>query len=178
MMKIINKFYFLVIMVSTSCFLSISVVYAANPSTPSVSVVIPALVQISGLSDIALAPTSFGSLVTGATTACIYTNVINPLGSYYVTASSTNASAGVFRVANGANFISYNAFWNPASLPTQTIPLTSGIKTTQQSGGNSTSLTCSGTPNANFNISFTNAQIAGASAGTYMDTVTLIVSPS
>lgn len=165
-------------MVAVSCFISISATHAANPSATTVSVVIPALVQISGLSDITLAPISFGSPVTGATTACIYTNVINPLGSYYVTAMSTNASAGVFRVTNGANFISYNAFWSPTSSSAQTIPLTSGIKTTQQSGGNSTSLTCSGTPNANFNISFTNAQVAGASSGTYTDTVTLLVSPS
>ena len=90
-------------MVAVSCFISISATHAANPSATTVSVVIPALVQISGLSDITLAPISFGSPVTGATTACIYTNVINPLGSYYVTAISTNASAGVFRVTNGAN---------------------------------------------------------------------------
>lgn len=152
--------------------------FAANPSTTTVSVTIPALVQISGLSDIALAPTNFASPVTGATTACIYTNVINPLGSYFVTATSNNASAGAFRVINGTKFITYSAFWNPASAATQTVALSSGVKTAQQSGGNSTSVTCGGVPNANFNIRFTGAQVAGASAATYTDTVTLLVSPS
>jgi hypothetical protein len=178
MVKAIKKSYFFNIMVAVSCFISMSVTHPANPSTTTVSVIIPALVQISGLSDITLAPISFGSPVTGATTGCIYTNVINPLGSYYITATSTNASAGVFRVTNGAHFISYDAFWSPTSSSAQTIALTSGIKTTQQSGGSSVSLACGGTPNANFNISFTNVQVAGASAGTYTDTVTLVVSPS
>lgn len=178
MLKTLTKSCFLGITVTVSSFTPIAITHAVNPSSTTVSVVIPALVQISGLNDITMAPTSFGSPVTGASTACIYTNTINPLGSYYVTATSTNASAGVFRVINATNFISYNAFWSPTSSSTQAIPLTSGIKTTQQSGGNSTSLTCSGTPNANFNISFTNTQIAGAPVGTYTDTVTLIFSPS
>ncbi|RUQ81534.1 hypothetical protein [Legionella septentrionalis] len=132
-----------------------SLLYAANPSTTTVSVIIPGLVQISGLSDIVLAPADFSNPVTGATTACIYTNTINPLGSYYITAISTNAASGVFRVANGSNFISYDAFWSPTSAPTQTLSLNSGVKTTQQTGGNGSSLTCSGTPNANFSIRFT-----------------------
>lgn len=151
---------------------------AANPSITTVSVSIPALVQISGLSDIALAPTGFASPVIGASTACIYTNIINPLGSYYVTASSASGSAGTFRVTNGTHFINYNAFWNPSALATPTVSLTSGVKSTQQSGGNGSSLTCGGIPNANFNIRFTNTQVAGASAGTYSDTVTLLITPS
>jgi len=159
-------------------FIAISALYAANPSTTTVSVVIPALVQISGLNDIGLTPTNFASPVTGATTACIYTNVLSPLGSYYITATSANASAGVFRVTNGTAFINYNAFWNQNAAATQATALTSGIKTAQQSGGSDSSLTCSGVANANFNIRFTSAQIAGVSAGVYTDTVTLIVSPS
>ncbi len=155
-----------------------SQVYAANPSTATVTVTIPALVQISGLSDISLSPTNFGIAVTGNTTVCIYTNVISPLGSYFVTATSANPSSGAFRVANGSNFITYNAFWNGTSSPTQTTSLSSGTKTTQQSGGNSASLTCSGTPNANFNISLSSAQVLGASAATYTDTVTLVISPT
>ena len=152
--------------------------YAANPSNTTVSVTVPALVQISGLGNITLSPTNFSSPITGDTTACIYTNVISPLGSYYVTATSNNASSGAFRVTNGSAFITYSAFWNSTSSPTQTTPLASGTKTTQQLGGSSTSLTCGGTPNANFNISLTSTQVAGAPAATYTDTVTVLISPS
>lgn len=152
--------------------------FAADNASTSVQVTIPALVQISGLSNITLAPTNFGSPVIGSTTACIYTNVISPLGSYYVTASSSNASSGTFRLANGGSFISYNAYWNNTSAATQNVLLTSGIKTAQQSGGNDTALTCSGTPNANFNIRITSAQVTGVAPATYTDTVTIVISPT
>jgi len=160
------------------CLISVNPIYAANPSAATVSVTVPALVQVSGLGDITLSPTNLGSPATGATTVCVYTNVLSPLGSYYVTATSLHASSGLFRVTNGTNFISYGAFWNTTSSSTQTVTLTSGVKTAQQSGGSNTSLTCSGSPNANFNISFSSIQIAGAPPATYSDTVTLVVSPS
>ena len=151
--------------------------YAVNPSMPTVTVVIPALVQLSGLSDISLTPTSVASAATGATTACVYTNVLSPLGSYYVTASSLNASSTTFRCRNGTAYVSYNAYWTTVS-PAQTVTLASGVKTAQQSGGSSSSLTCDGTPNANFNISLTSAQVVSVAPGVYTDTVTLVISPS
>jgi len=171
----IKKFHFfkiVLLLLPSTC------LHAANPSTATISVTIPALVQISGLSDITLAPTNFGSPVTGATTICIYTNVITPLGSYYITATSANASSGLFRVANGANHITYSAFWNSTSSPTQTVSLSSGVKTAQQLGGDSSSLTCGGTPDANFNISISSSNVAGVLPGTFTDTVTIVVSPS
>lgn len=155
-----------------------SLTYAANPSVTTVSVTVPALVQISGLSNIALTPANFSSPATGSTTACIYTNVISPLGSYYVTAASANPTTGVFRVTNGSAFVPYSVFWNANSSPTQTLALSSGTKTVQQLGGNGSSLTCAGTPNANLNISFSSAQITGALAGTYTDTISVVISPS
>lgn len=160
--------------------LFLGLVYSLNSwaVTTTVSVTIPGLVQISGLSDIALAPTSIASPVLGATSACIYTNVLSPLGSYYVTATSANGLSGAFRVANGSKFVTYNAFWNTSSAATPTLSLASAIKTVQLSGGNSASLNCGGVANANFNILFTTAQLTTASAITYSDTVTLLISPS
>lgn len=160
------------------CALQPAYLSATNPSGSSITITIPALVQISGLNDITLSPTSIGSAVSGNTTACIFTNNITPLGSYYVKASSANASSGIFRATNGTTFVAYSAFWNNSSSPIQTTPLTSGSKSAQQSGGSYTSLTCGGVPNANFNVSFSVAQISAASSATYNDTVTLVVSPS
>jgi hypothetical protein len=152
-----------------------------STGTVAVSITIPSLVQITGLSDIALTPTTISGSVTGNTTACIYSNVVSPLGSYFVTATSANAAAGAFRVNNGGTtgtYITYSAFWNNSSAPAQTTALTSGTKSAQQTGGSAVSLTCGGTPNANFNISFSSAQIAGAVPNTYTDTVTLLITPT
>lgn len=149
-----------------------------STGTVVVSLTIPALVLITGLANITLTPTNFVAPVTGATTACIYSNVVTPLGSYYVTASSANGLAGAFRVNNGTNFITYSAFWNNAAAAAQTTALTSGTKTAQQTGGSAVSLTCGGNPNANFNVSFSSAQVAGAAPLTYTDTVTLLITPT
>lgn len=147
-------------------------------ATSIISVTIPALVQLSGLNNITLLPINFSSPITGNTTACIYTNITTPLGSYYITATSANASAGTFRVNNASKYVTYSAYWNNSSAALQSTPLTSGVKTAQQTGGSTTSLTCGGIPNANFNISFSTAQITGASPLTYTDTVTLMISPT
>lgn len=149
-----------------------------SSGTVLISITIPALVQISGLTDIALGSTSTFP-ATGSTTACIYSNVASPLGSYYVTASSQNTSGSDFRVkAISSNYISYSAFWNNSSSATQTTALVSGTKTAQQTGGSAVSLNCGGGANANFNISFSSAQVEGAAALTYTDVVTLLISPT
>lgn len=168
----------LVVVLLAEFLASLPVVFAANPSAATVSTIIPALVQISGLNNITLSPTSFASPVEGSTTACVYTNTITPLGSYFVTASSANASAGSFRITNNSVFITYSAFWNPSASALHTEPLSSGSKTAQQLNGNGTSLTCSGSPNANFNISISAAQVNTSPPGVYTDNVTLLISPT
>lgn len=149
-----------------------------STGTVNVSITIPALVQITGLSDITLGSTS-SFPATGNTTACIYSNVASPLGSYFVTATSQNTSGADFRVKDsGTNYIVYSAFWNNTSAATQTTALTSGTKTAQQTGGSAVSLTCGGSSNANFNISFSTAQVQGVPAATYTDVVTLLITPT
>lgn len=146
--------------------------------TVNVSITIPPLVEVTGLTDITLGSTS-SFPATGNTTACIYSNVTSPAGSYYVTATSQNSSGANFRVKDsGTNFIVYSAFWNNTSAATQNTALTSGTKTAQQTGGNATSLTCGGSANANFNLSFSAAQVQGVQAATYTDVVTVLITPS
>lgn len=150
----------------------------SSTGTVNVSITIPALVQITGLSDITLGSTS-SFPATGNTTACIYSNVASPLGSYYVTAASQNTSGTDFRVKDsGTNFIAYSAYWNNTSAATQTTALTSGTKTAQQTGGSAVSLTCGGSSNANFNISFSASEVQGAPAATYTDVVTILITPT
>lgn len=141
-----------------------------------VTITVPSLVSISGLTDITMAPTSLGT-ATGNTTACIYSNLTG--GNYFVTATSTNAAAGQFRaIASGGATIAYSAYWNNAAAASQTTTLVSGTKTAVQTGASTTSLTCGGTANANFNISLSAAQAAGVVQGTYTDTATLLITPT
>jgi len=151
-----------------------------SSGTVNVSITIPALVQISGLSDITLGSASSFPAI-GSTTACVYSNVASPLGSYFVTVTSSNASGGNFRVKDsGTDFIVYSAFWSNTITVNQTPPsLGSGTKTAQQTGGSATSVTCSPAgANANFSVSFNSTQVEGAPAAAYSDTVTILISPT
>lgn len=151
---------------------------ATSTGTVNVSITIPSLVQISGLSDITLGSTSTFP-ATGSSGACIYSNVVTPLGSYYITATSLNSTGTNFRVKDSnTDYITYSAYWNNTATATQTTALASGTKSAQQTGGSAVSLTCAGTANANFNIGFSAAQIQGAPAATYTDVVTLLITPS
>jgi hypothetical protein len=105
--------------------------------------------------------------------------VASPLGSYYVTATSQNASGSNFRVKDsGTNYIVYSAYWNNTSAASQATALTSGTKTAQQTGGSATSVTCDGSANANFNINFSSTQVQGAQAAAYSDVISIVVTPT
>lgn len=171
-------FFFVILCASSRIFATDGTLGTTSTGTVTVSITIPSLVQVSGLGNLALgSATSFP--VTTSTTGCIYSNVSSPSGSYYVTVSSANASSGAFRVKNsGTDYIVYSAFWNNTSSPLQTTSLTSGTKTAQQTGGSATRLDCGGSPNANFNVSFSASQVQGAPAAAYSDTVTLVISPT
>ncbi len=75
---------------------------ASSTGTTEVTISIGDLIQISGLSDITVTPTTITSDATGNTTACIYTNGTNVPGGYQVTATSTNGTTGSsFDTADG-----------------------------------------------------------------------------
>lgn len=153
---------------------------SSSTGTVLVSIVIPGIVQISGLQDINLgSPSTYP--VTGLTSACIYSNVVSPVGAYYVKATSSHPTgAGDFQVSNGTFSFIYSAFWNDASGTTPGgLQLTSAVETSQLSGGNNQSTNCGGIANANFNVQFDEAQIQSAppSATAYTDQVTILITP-
>lgn len=145
-----------------------------------VTIVIPNLVQISGLTDISIAPYNTGS--TGTSPACIYSNVgTGNNGTYYLTPSSANPSTGTFRaISGGGAFLPYTAQWTSTGTGATTITLASGTKSVALTGASTTTTNCASTSgtNATFTVSVSDAQVAGVVAATYTDTATLLITPS
>ena len=98
-----------------------------------VSLNIPELVGISGLSDISLSTSNMSTPATGNTTACIYTNSQNS-GQYNITATSASdtSSTGTFYASNGSTKLEYTAKWNDGTTDTT---LTSGTTLTKSDRG-------------------------------------------
>ena len=141
-----------------------------------ISLTIPGLVQISGLSDIALTPIDTSVDASGSTTACIYSNSSTP-GGYTINATSGNGGAGSFITVNGGNNLAYTATWDDGSGGGPTA-LTSGTTLIGQTNADQTSTNCSGGSNATFAINFTAANMQAVPQGVYTDTVTLVVAPT
>ncbi|MDR2901975.1 MAG: hypothetical protein LBU87_02555, partial [Lactobacillales bacterium] len=109
----------------------------------TVTVTINQAMMISNLSDISFSYTpGAGTNQTPSVNVCVYTNTT--AGTYYITATSANQSAGTFRVASAAPaYIPYTLQWytqtGTAGTPTS---LTSATKnTTAFTGANTTSST-------------------------------------
>lgn len=142
----------------------------------NISLTIPALVQISGLTDIALGTVNGPFPATGSTPACIYSN---NSGNYTVTVTGSG-TGGAFTVSGPSpattSTIAYTATWTAGSGAAQS--LTAGTKLSGLSGANTTSTNCGGSTNATFAISFSSANIAAAPAGGYSGTATILISPT
>jgi hypothetical protein len=165
------------------CIFNVPCVWAAadgslsstSTGTTVITITIPALVQISGLSDITLNPATIDTDVAGSTTACIYSNQSATPGGYVVTATSGTGGAGSFLTTDGSNNLAYTATWNDGS---GAVSLTSGTTLTGQTGADQTQVDCSGGSNATFAINFAAANMQGVPQGTYTDTVTLLIEPT
>lgn len=143
-----------------------------STGTVTISLTVPQLVRISGLSDIALGTVNGPFPVAGNTTACIYSN---NSGNYAVTVTG-NGTASAFTVAGPASYaLPYTASWTSNA---GTAPLTTNVKLDGQTGASTTSVNCSGVNNATFAVSFAETDIAAAPAGGYTGIATIVISPT
>lgn len=127
------------------------------------------MVQITGLADIDLGSES---RLTADASASDDVCVFSTSGSYSVTVSSANGSF-ILQDINTASDIAYEINWTVDNTPQA---LTYNTASTAIAGNNNDP-TCGGTPNASFEVVVPSAGFNAASPGTYIDTLTLLLSP-
>jgi len=143
-----------------------------STSTGSIDInaTIPNLAQISRLDDINLGSWS-GVDLNGSESFCVFSST----RSYTITATSANASGTVFRLKDsGTNYIAYNVSWTDTSPAT--VALASGTASGAQQAS-ATAVNCGGADNTTVSINVPTANIAAVPAGSYSDTLTLLVTP-
>jgi len=130
-------------------------------------------VRVSGLNDIEFA----ASATTPAALAdpvCVFSNP----GQYLIQASSANADGTAFRLKDaGTNYIRYSVRWYDAATAGTAVDLTSGTTSAAISGADQTSTACGGGNTARIEVSLDDATYTAAPAGSYSDTLTLLVTP-
>lgn len=130
-------------------------------------------VKVSSLDGIAFG--TYGSTQTNNLSAdehfCIYSTASN--GAYEITVSSPNQVGGNFRLTRGSEFIPYTLYFSPTGSGSGT----NLVSTSSLSGNGSSSIDCLGVDNATLTAEILSTNIFIASAGTYTDTLTLVVTP-
>ncbi|MGH1469992.1 MAG: hypothetical protein ACRBCS_02285 [Cellvibrionaceae bacterium] len=156
-----------------------SAVFAANNGTlgatstgdTDVTITIGDVVQVSVEQDVNLTYTP-GVDSTGTTGLCIYRNSDADVD---VTLTSANDNAGAFRMADGTNFITYSV--DLSGSTTALTGIASAFLNTLSDEDN-TSSSCSGGYSHDLDVTVTAANLDAAQAGTYSDTVTVLVAPN
>lgn len=126
-----------------------------------ISMTIPPLVKISGLTDINLGSYNGTGNLAGTSAACVRRN---SAGTYSVTATSINA----FRLA-GPSSVPYTVTWGGRSLNHGEALLGRAIDAASLGGA------CGTNSAAKVGVMALAADLKAASAGAYEDTVTLVV---
>lgn len=149
---------------------------ATSSGTVDVLLVIPSLIQVVVEGDVDLGtfdPTAAAD-ETGAIGACVRTNGAT---TYDITATSANDNAGVFRMSDGGtNFIEYTFNWDGVTLTSGTLNDNGGTGFARDNVGPGFS-TCTAAGNNKIDVVVPEANMLGAEAGSYQDTVTLLVAP-
>ncbi|MHA1540334.1 MAG: hypothetical protein ACTSXQ_07650 [Alphaproteobacteria bacterium] len=100
---------------------------------------------------------------SGSSDFCVYSNTSS--GNYLATVTS---DIGAFALENNGNFIPYSITYNSNSV-THSMPLAGA--------GDNTSVSCSGTDNANITIGIAASDFESSVVGEYFTTITVLVEP-
>lgn len=153
---------------------------ATCSGTSDVSLVVNALYRITGVGDIDFGTYDGASNITVGDDMCIYTN--NFAATYQVTVSDGDSDNDtVFDIADtNSNELVFTAQWNDVAGTTGQVALTEAAALAAQGGANKTSLNCDdhASDNAHLDLTITNATMNGAIAGTYTETLTILIEPT
>lgn len=154
---------------------------ATSSGTAVINATIPKLIRITGLTDVTITPTNsatgFNAVVSAPGAGCVRQN---GNGTYGIVATSANGAAldaltplilndGAFVLKNGALSLAYGLEWKASPLAYAT---NLGLQTPD-----SISLGSCAPSGNNLGVNISATALDDALAGTYTDTVTLVVTP-
>ena len=141
----------------------------SSSGTTDITLTIPDLIKVSGMTDIALGTWSGSGAKTGSDSICVYDNS----GGLYNATFTGNGTASAFTIVNGGNIIPYTVTYDDGAgvdAVTKGVPLGCA-------GAHQTSFTCGGGTNGTIAISIAEADMAAKVAAVYSGTLTILVAP-
>jgi len=142
---------------------------ASTAGTIDLNIVVPNLVQISMLNDVNLGAWS-GSNMTAFEQFCTFSST----RSYRVTASSAHGVGNRFYMENAGTTLRYVVRWYDSNNFSRNLRNNQASATFSS---NATAVDCGGITNSRVRIRVRNNWAAATPAGTYTDTLTLVIEP-
>ena len=136
----------------------------------TVSITIPDMIRISGLTDIDLGLFDGTNDLNGLSAACVYRN--SGVDTYTLVA--TGGSSGTFEVSNGVDAIPFQvAYDNGSGVPSPLIHASPA----NQNNADTTDPDCGAAPGASVRVTALASDMTGSSSGAYTGILTLLVAP-
>jgi hypothetical protein len=158
--------------------LAVAAATSAEAGSVPISLTIPSLAQIGGLTDVTFANVSAQSDAVSTQSVCTYSNSLTR--SYTVTASGNGAGSAFTLAASGGATVRYSVGWADSAGSAATTNLTAG--TPSAAFGNATILpTCAigGAASSTLKITISAGDLQGMTGGaTYTGTLTLLITPA
>ena len=144
-----------------------------STGTVDISVGVGDQIQITALADIT-GPYVPGADFTGSSPACIYRN--GGSGDFDVTITSANGLGTDFRLNDAGTFVVYDVTFNDSVSGAVNMD-NATLDNTNFTNADTSSPTCSGAPQSTLAINVPDANLGAVGAGTYTDTLTILVAP-
>jgi hypothetical protein len=147
---------------------------ATSSGTAGVSVVVPQMVRITGLADLAINPYA-GPTSAASGNVCVYSNT----GNYQITATTVETAFSMIGQTDATQSITYAVEWAATSGAGTGTALTYNTALGAQSSGGA-NLACAnvGGTNSTLIVRVTDTDIGVATAQTYAGTLNLVVAPN
>ena len=144
-----------------------------STGTVDITVGVGDQIQITALADIT-GPYVPGSDFTGSSPACVYRN--GGAGEFDLTITSANGFLTDFRLNDGGTFVVYDVTFNDSVSGAINMD-NAVLNNADFTNADTASPTCSGAPQSTLAINVPDANLTAVGAGTYTDTLTILVAP-
>ncbi len=144
-----------------------------STGTVDITVGVGDQIQITALADMGGAYVP-GTDFTDTSPACVYRN--GGTGDFNVTMTSANGSGTDFQLNDAGTFVVYDVTFNDSVSGAVDMD-NNVLNNTDFTNANTVSPTCGGSPQSTIAINVPDANLGAVAAGTYADTLTIVVAP-
>jgi len=148
---------------------------ATSEGSADMTLEIARLVRLSNMADLAFGQYSGSGNLSADRDVCVWTNDAD--ATYVVTATGDGENSA-FTVSADTEILAYSLYWNDSTGTENNHLLTANQVSAEMSNANTSSLSCGGVDNANFQVVLNQTALQASRPGAYAGVITFVVAPA